>query len=238
MEIGSGEVHIWVAAISEHTARLDAFEELLSDDERERAAAFTRDGGRIRYITGRGMLRLLLSRYLGDDPADIAFTQTRLGKPMLARESGERIFFSLSHSEDLVLVALSPSWEIGVDLEFMRALQVDRLLPLCAAPAEREELERLPARRKRRRFFELWTRKEALAKAVGLGLSVPLRDIVFQAVESEDGRGSELALISAPGAMGDPERWQVVPLEVSEEYVAAVAVPGSDPVLCLRRFEG
>jgi len=238
MEIRSGEVHIWVAAISEHATRLDGFEQLLSDEERERAAAFTRDGGRIRFITGRGILRLLLSRYLDDDPAEIAISQTRLGKPMLAGESGGRIFFSLSHSEDLVLVALSPSWEIGVDLEFLRTLQIDRMIPLCVAPVEREEMEKLPKRTKRRRFFELWTRKEALAKAVGLGLKLSLRDIIFQAVEPKDGLGSKLALTSAPAVMGDPQRWQVVPLEISDEYVAAVAVPGADPVLCLRRFEG
>ncbi len=238
MEIRSGEVHIWVAAISEYTARLDGFERLLSGEERERAAAFTRDGGRIRFITGRGILRRLLSRYLDDDPSEIALTETRLGKPMLAGESGSKIFFSLSHSEDLVLVALSPSWEIGVDLEFLRALQFDSMIPLCIAPAEHEEMQKLPSRIRRRRFFELWTRKEALAKAVGLGLSIPLREIVFQSVHPEAGRGSELALISAPSIMGDPERWQVAPLEVSDEYVAAVAVPGADPVLCLRRFEG
>ncbi len=236
MEIESGEVHIWVAAISGQRPSRRGLERLLSDKERERAAAFTRDGGRIRFVTGRAILRLLLSRYLDEDPAEIELSLTPAGKPTLVEGSHPRLHFSLSHSEDLLLIAFSSTSEIGVDLEFIRPMELDAVLPLCASPSELAEMNGMTARARRKRFFELWTRKEALAKAVGLGLSLPMREIIFSSAGSSG--GGELTLVSAPRVVGEPGRWQVTPLEVSDEYAAAVAMPGGEARLDLREFEG
>lgn len=266
MEIGEGEVHVWLISASEEATRLSRLATPLSAGEQKRVAAFKREEARRSFIVGHGALRLLVGAYLGREPSAVEFTTGVRGKPALARRSYPRssagapgstvhppesltgggsrasgpaatLQFSLSHSGDLVLIAFSATWEIGVDIERLRSPELSPLLPLALAPAESAELSRLPRSERHRRFFELWTRKEALAKAIGLGIALPLREILFREKrETEEGRAS-LVLEAAPAAVGDPSRWRVAPVNAPPGYVAAIAVPDPDPRIELRRFE-
>jgi 4'-phosphopantetheinyl transferase len=166
-------VHVWVARIADApVADLGA---LLSRDERERAARFVFERDRDQYIVVRGWLRRLLGEYLGGPPRDLAFVAGVHGKPRLADHAD--LHFNVSHSGNVGLLAFSRGREVGVDVERAdRRVEIDELARTAFATTERQSLECLDAKARLDRFFEIWTAKEAYIKAVGGGLSIPLKD--------------------------------------------------------------
>src|SRR5437899_2448391 len=105
-QLASDEVHSWCASLDvppETSARLYA---TLSPEERTRSGRFQFERDRQRFIVARGVLRNLLGRYLGTEPCQIRFVYNAFGKPDLSAEFGNRLGFNLSHSADLVLVAI------------------------------------------------------------------------------------------------------------------------------------
>lgn len=184
---------------------LAALDPLLSDPERQRMAAFRLPEDRERFLLGRGCLRLLLGRLLACDPAALPLLAGPHGKPALAQGGGPH--FNLSHSGDLILLALHPDRPVGVDVELRRP-GLDwrpiarRILPAmdCAA------LEALPPAEQAAAFLRRWCRLEAQLKASGEGLARLRR------------------LREACGAAKPaPELWDVA---VPEGYGAAVALAG------------
>jgi 4'-phosphopantetheinyl transferase len=123
-------------------APVEALRSLLCPAERERAARFRFERDRRRYIVARARLRQLLGARLGVRPEAIEITHGMKGKPRLA-DGG--LHFNLSHSDDVALYAFSSACELGADIEAIHG----------------EPLS----------FLYRWTRTEALAKALGAGLS-------------------------------------------------------------------
>jgi len=164
------------------TARLDpppeavcALSQRLCNEERARAARLRFDRDRRRFVVARARLRQLLGERLGAAPETIAFAYGANGKPVLAGRfavSGWR--FNLSRREELAVYAFSRGGELGVDLE---AIGPVREGPAIAAHLftrrERKTYLALAPHERPLGFLRLWTRKEALAKALGNGLSLP-----------------------------------------------------------------
>lgn len=125
---------------------------------------------------------LLLVRALreqGISPEDIQIAYGAHGKPALL--GNHPLFFNLSHSGQRVLCALSHE-EVGCDVEQMRPVNL-KLAKRFFSPSEYEALCGLPQEEQQAAFLRLWTRKESFVKAVGTGLSLPLRD--FRVSETE-----------------------------------------------------
>src|SRR5690606_40514070 len=76
---------------------------------------------------------------------------------------------------DRALIGVSRGGAIGVDIEVVSATPPYEVASMTFAPSERQMLEAAPERAEL--FYRLWVRKEALAKAIGRGLSLNLRDI-------------------------------------------------------------
>jgi 4'-phosphopantetheinyl transferase len=162
--------------------------------ERERADRFVSEALRQRHLRSHAALRAILRRYT--TAPDLDFALAEHGKPYLP--GVPELKFNLSHSHQLALVAVAREMEVGVDVEWLRPL------PECLAiaqrffpPADAAALAEAPADRREHEFFRRWTRIEAMLKARGVGLY---------------GAGVEPA--------GD---WTVLPVDVGEEYTAAVA---------------
>ena len=108
-----------------------------------------------------------------------AYSYGDAGKPYLAGEDG--VFFSLSHSGDYALCAVS-EYEIGADIEMVRGVD----LKIAKRFYCRSEYEDIAAREteeaRQERFFRYWTLKESFLKAAGCGLRVPMDEceIVLQ----------------------------------------------------------
>lgn len=140
--------------------------------ERARADRFRFARDRARFIARRGLLRQLLARQIGGDPATLAYHAGPFGKPSLAT-SGPR--FSTSHSHGIALFAIAPDIEIGCDIERLdERIDPDRTAERLFTPHEVRALRRASPEDRRQLFFQCWTRKEAVLKALGTGLSQPL----------------------------------------------------------------
>lgn len=127
--------------------------------------AFERDGRR--FVAARVALRHILGMALRRDPAALVLEAPPLLRPRLAGDPG--LDFNLSHSGRLALVAVAQSAPLGVDVEEWRP--VPDAIALSArlfTPGERAALAADP----RCAFLTCWTRKEAVLKSTGRGLSV------------------------------------------------------------------
>jgi 4'-phosphopantetheinyl transferase len=166
---------LWYVDLDVAADAVTFFSHWLSDDELAKAKRFHSDLHRARYIAGRAALRRVLAERLDCSPAVIRFSYGRNGKPML--ESGQgHIEFNLAHSEGNAVIALVDGASVGVDIELLRPIAgVESLAHLVFSDVERRELELAPDPVSG--FLNGWTRKEAYVKALGLGLTAPLREI-------------------------------------------------------------
>lgn len=213
--IGPNQVHAWFAKLVPSQRSLPELHEILSSDERQRAAQFRFDLHRARFVVARATLRLLLGRYLQLRPEKIVFQYGNNGKPALA-EGG--IHFNVSHSEDRGLFAFSSSTPLGADLEFVREMpDASRIAARFFSPSEALALAVVPRERQARAFFKCWTRKEAFVKAIAEGLSHPLDR--FSVSFDEPAR-----LLHIDGDPNEAGQWTVHHLEPEEEYLGAIAL--------------
>ena len=170
---------------------------VLDAEERARAARFAFDADRDAFVAAHALLRTALGAALGISSAAVRFTRAPGGRPELAGIAAREITFSLTHTRTLVACAVGPAVPLGIDAEAEADTSPDEtLLPSCCTPRERAYLERLDPDCRTRAFAQMWTAKEALLKALGVGMMIspsevdcaldPLR--VLRAPEVE-GRG-------------------------------------------------
>ena len=213
------EVHIWTASRDAGPAEVAAYRTLLTDEEQRRADRFVQPVDRRRFAVVRGRLRTILGHYLDQPPDLIEFTSNPHGKPGV---EGTALRFNLSHSGTTMLVALTMSRELGVDIEQVRPdFGGEAIARRFFAPGEVEALLGLPPADRTLAFFQGWTRKEAYIKAVGKGLAMPLDE--FEVEIHPDRPASLLATLSDPLEAG---RWTLVELAAPSGYVAALCVAG------------
>lgn len=172
---GAEEVHVWRADLDARERRgadilawPDA--DALPGPERERAARIVSAARRRRWAASRWALREVLASYLGGDPAKVELDAGHRGKPALADPEAS-LRFNLSHSDELALIALARSREVGIDVERIG--------------------ERPPS------FYEEWTRREALGKCFGGGLAEPPPQRPARVVPLNLGEGWAAALAVA-----------------------------------------
>jgi len=172
----AGDVHVWKAALASTNAAIATQRGILSAAERERAGRFSFEKDQARFISCRAAVRLLLSRYIGAPPDKIVFRYEPQGKPALSGVAGWQ--FNVSHSRDLAAIAISRYDPLGIDLELIDPdFPRDDVAPDILADDELADLAALPPEGQPAYFFQLWTLKEALLKAVGSGLSLDPRTI-------------------------------------------------------------
>lgn len=146
--------------------------ETVSVSEWERANRFHYARDRHRYLLRRIALRRILSRYLDIPSADVDYVTGKYGKPRLSGLGKEsRISFNTSSSQDLAVVAVA-RFPLGVDVEVVRPF--DNASDITSREFTADERESLGDDPDLSGFFEIWTRKEALVKAVGKGLAIEL----------------------------------------------------------------
>jgi 4'-phosphopantetheinyl transferase len=177
------EVQLWFTRVRERydQALLDRFASLLNAEEKARWQRFVQPADRQRFLVARALVRTVLARLLGQaEPAALEFTATQWGKPELAGAAAGKLHFNLSHTDGLLVLAVSRAHEVGVDVEAVdRKVEPLALAQRFFATDEHAELLELEGQEQRERFFALWTLKEAWVKARGLGLRIPLDDFSF-----------------------------------------------------------
>jgi 4'-phosphopantetheinyl transferase len=235
--LDAGEVQVWRLRVDleGHTrAAGGAIAEVVTPDERERAARFRQEADRQRFLHGRLLLRTFLGHHLDIAPRDVSFVNGEFGKPEVQRQADTGMLrFNLAHSGEWLLFALARDRELGVDVEQHRtmsdALQIARRF---FAPPEVEALEALDPALHHDTFFRVWTRKEAIVKATGQGISAGLDRFAVSSDAPDD--------VTLRGLDGNPawDRWTIHGLDMPQNYTAAVAYDRRDGgEVTLTRYE-
>lgn len=220
LKLEPAEVHIWQAELDDRLA--DVLKRHLSPDEITRADRFHFAKDRNHFIAARGLLRTLLSVYLGMNSEDLRFSYAEKGKPSLKETQRSAINFNLAHSHGMAIYAFACDREVGVDLEYIREdLAGEKIAERFFSPREIEMLKGVPAELRKEAFFNCWTRKEAYIKARGEGLSMPLDEF-----DVSLGPGEPAALLLNHKDPGEVSRWTMRSLTVPPGYVAALVAEG------------
>jgi 4'-phosphopantetheinyl transferase len=208
----AGEVHL-------HSVNLDAIgasDAVLSEDERRRAARFGLDLPRRRFVAARAFLREMLARYMEQRPEELCFTYTRRGKPELAGTSPD-LRFNLSHAGEQAVLAISAGSDIGVDIERLRDFpELEEVARTLLTPREADLVLTAHGAVRVARFFACWTRREAVLKALGLGLEA-MQDLEVGVADTD------------PVRIARPEdecagEWSLLVPNVSHDLAVAIAV--------------
>lgn len=217
------EVHVWRMILKTPDVCATQWQKTLSQDERDRADRFKFELDRKRYVVGRGALRLLLARILDVPVEQLRFEYAASGKPALAAGHRLPLNFNVSHSGDLILVAVAIGRALGIDVERIRTdLATERIAAQYFSTVECEVLASLAVHARREAFFACWTRKEAYVKARGDGLLLPLDqfDVAFRP-------GEVPRLLATRDDPAEAMRWTLRDLQPGRDYAAALAVEGS-----------
>jgi 4'-phosphopantetheinyl transferase len=221
-ELPAGEVHVWRATLDAPRDVMARFSRVVSADEHTRAGKFHFEADRKRHIIGRGISRLLLGYCLGIAPGQLKFDHNEFGKPSL--QVGLPLCFNLSHSGELVLVALAHGRTIGIDVERIRKdMAQAEIARRFFSPRECAALAGLTPDKQCEAFFACWTRKEAYLKARGDGLSLPLDQFDVAFVPGEVPR-----LLATRHDPAEVHRWTIRALDPGYGCKAAVAAQGAD----------
>ncbi len=222
LSIASEEVHIWQADLNLPWSKIEQLQQTLSPDEQQRADRFRFDRDRQHFIASRGILRQILSNYLDCHPSKLAFTYSQKGKPSLLTDNSpgkqEKLEFNISHSCGRALYAIACHRKIGIDLEYIRPVEVQNLAKRFFCPAEYHGLTQLPKTQQEKAFFHAWTCKEAYLKATGEGI------IGLEKVEVSINPDFPAKIIKIAGNSQGISLWQIEKLAVNYGYMAAVAI--------------
>lgn len=218
MKIGKGSLLIWHVKLDEHVVHKDYFSALLSTHEKARAASFRFKQDCVYFIIARGILRHLIGQLVQQAPERLQFAYNVNGKPRL--QLNNRLQFNLSHTNGQAIYAFTYGIPVGVDVEYRNpCCPVEDIARRFFTAEEYYSLQNLTAQSKVQAFFSAWVQKEAVLKALGLGLFDPLSKIEVALSPAP------MRLIAIYGQRFESERWLLQSVSPAPNFEAAVAVP-------------
>jgi 4'-phosphopantetheinyl transferase len=229
-----GTLHLWTCVMDEPDGatlarRLCA---ILSPDECERSLRLRHAADRHRFVASHAFVRLALSRHCAVEASRWRFDRTAKGKPFVAAPNlPQTPAFSLSYTEGMAACLIGLSTEIGVDVERLKYhSDLPRFAPSILAAGELQSLRGQYGANWTTRFYQLWTLKEAYAKARGVGLGLKLSDIAFEFAADGAIRGNFVVDLR-----DGPSNWFFRSHRPSPAHVLSLAAPEPSEIL-IRSF--
>lgn len=201
----------------------DLLSPLLSADELETAAKMARRHNQLESGITRACLKLLAADRLQTSPRQLSVARDSRSKPFVTTGETDYRSFNVSHSYPWSLIVLGDRGRLGVDVEAMRPIEnVESLAELTMVPAELEKLMSLPSEERGPFFLQNWTRKEAVMKVLGIGLNVPLKEILIDPPLYED-----MEAVTVSRGAESYGTFNIIDVS-TDDYVAAIAFQESD----------
>jgi 4'-phosphopantetheinyl transferase len=212
----SAHMIVWLAHVSKAQDVLASFDSCLDQRDRERAARFKFPADRARFTLGRAMVRKCLGHYLEQPAETVELAYTDLGRPFFPAD--KKLQFSISHTQDLVGVAVTEGAQIGIDLEAISPhLDLIELAERIFSPDDLAIFQAYSAREKVAAFYRAWTRKEAYLKARGEGIAEGLQEISVSMAPEEVLSIRDNRHASASG------KWHLISLPLPGGYAGTLA---------------
>ena len=205
--------------LTPHAAREAEAWTWLDVEEQARWQRYQHDGSRRRFALCRSALRAALCEQFGCLNSQLAFATSDHGKPYaVCQGAAVPVSFNVSHSGAHGLIALAAAGRLGVDVEERkRPHHLDGLISSVMGPDEQAELASARGCRKLRLFFNYWTLKEALIKAIGLGLALDMAQLEIPAAMR---RGEAASIFRFPQL--PTVRWRLADIG-NDRFAAAIA---------------
>lgn len=217
IEIQPSKIAVWHTSLVDAHSHLSNPYALLSPAERKRSNLFCSAQKRMTFILGRAMLKSILGLCLDRPPSSLEIDYGADGKPELSGDDTSNLYFNLSHSEQQLILVVSCSGPVGVDLEFThRPINHEGIAKRFFTPTEARQLNRL-ADGKQEAFFRLWVSKEAYLKAKGTGLHKSLNQFSIDSFLSES---PEVVVAEDPE---ETARWSFHTFTPETNYIASIA---------------
>jgi 4'-phosphopantetheinyl transferase len=193
----SGYLHdsleVYFSETDDLKQRPEELENFLSEEERLRAGKFHFQDDRETYISSHAMLRMVISDKLGSKTSQLIFTRDSNNKPQI---NGRPVHFNLTHTKRAFAFVISPYHYVGIDMEEVnRSLDFKAIMKTHFSLTDQRFVEE-SAEGQEDRFMLLWTRKESLLKALGVGLVTDLSayDVSTEESDTEKSPFSEVIL--------------------------------------------
>ncbi|MBM1106812.1 4'-phosphopantetheinyl transferase superfamily protein [Aurantibacter crassamenti] len=220
LSISQGHIHIWSISAIDDIHKLNEISKILSKDELLKASKFRFNKDRSVYITARFLLRKLIGSYLGIAPKEIVFEYSEFGKPSYLKNVD--LDFNVSHSGNRIIIGFSKEYNLGVDIE--RIKKDFDPLELAENVFSDDEIRALSATNdseKFQAFYRGWTRKESFIKAVGEGLSYPLKSFTVTIDDDENA-----SFITINSTQESQQNWQLHSFIPAKDFIAAITTNG------------
>lgn len=227
-DLVTNEIHVWKLGLNKF--QMEAFWDLLSDDEKDRANRFMFIEHKQKFVIAHGVLRVLLGEYLETEPNLLEFKTNDHGKPQL-----NGIKFNLSHSKDMALLAFSKDIELGVDIEFNKdKIDYLELAQRFFSASEYQQLQQIgDLDAQKQAFFQCWTRKEAFIKAIGEGLFFALDKFDVDVLNMD---GDLLRNINSNKYA--KQKWSVINLNLdAKKYTAALGFNAAVDKVSIKSYQ-
>ncbi len=233
------EARLWAFELDIDPSGVDHLAALLSPDELARAGRFVTPELRRRFIVARGRLRQVLSAATAMPPTAIEFSYQKWGKPELPGKQSKlagNLHFNLSHSVNKAVIALSQA-PVGIDIEVAnRRVSAKTLENQVICEREQPAWQAVGRLRQQEEILNVWVAKEALLKAMGLGIADGLQGVSLpipipqQEAFHPEWIASELQLhLDDDGTCRftswiDQSVWRIQKLQQLEPCFAAIAI--------------
>jgi len=192
-ELTENNACVFTAYLPSMYHHLEYLWNILSYDEKNQAEKFINVTLKNRYIISHGLLRHLLSFCTIIKPQDIQYSTNQFGKPFLKNDK-YRVQFNISHSKDYAVYIIALDYKIGIDIEWKdNTLNFQELIEFLLSPTEIIIFNKLDPETQFHMFYDIWTKKEAIIKAIGQGLSYPLKTIEIMSCVNKNNKFYHLA---------------------------------------------
>lgn len=190
ISLAPGDLHLWITSLKHSINQIEELKRVLSKEELLRSQKFKVKKVQEEFIVGRGILKKILGRYLNRSANEIELDYEAMGKPKLTENLQNicpEIAFNLSHSHGFALYGITSNAYLGVDIEHRdRELNFEELAHRFLSPTEALEIKNAQELDKKKCFYTIWTKKEALLKALGVGLHSPLNQFTVSGKLKEE----------------------------------------------------
>ncbi|MES2998683.1 MAG: 4'-phosphopantetheinyl transferase superfamily protein [Pseudomonadota bacterium] len=219
--ISRSEIHVWKTCLSAVSKKNKGRLVVLSEEENKRLSSFKFEKDRFSYAITHSMKRWVIARYLNELAEKLSFTLNKQGKPAIsAQQNWLNLQFNISHSHQLILIALTLDDPIGIDIEYHSDnISIESLKKFIFSSLEKDFFSKLATQEeKNKAFFRCWTRKEAYLKAKGIGLMNFPSNISVDMNEKPADDWLETLTMNKKENLS----WRLFPLNVNKLYTASI----------------
>lgn len=204
---------------------INEFEGYLDEVDTKQIQKLKFDYLRNRAVITKGLLRLLIGRYLNLNPGELVFSYNEFGKPFIS-DDNDGIQFNISHSDDMAVFAFTRSAEIGVDIEKVKVIDdMAGVMDLCFTEYEKNWFKTINDDSRVETFYKIWTIKEAFIKAIGRGFSFEPVDIELTKETSD-----QIMIRNITPGEFSRKKYQVKTIEILPDFIVSVVYDGKKEI--------